>query len=105
MHPADLELLGLDAGDEVSVVSEVGRIDAIVLADPDLRQGLVSMTHCYGGLPDDADADYAKAGSSTSLLLTLSRVQPYTGQPVMSNVPVDVIRRHAKPEAVGEPQS
>ena len=48
MHPEDAERLGLNDGDEVEVASGQGRIIANVVADGDLRRGVVAMTHGWG---------------------------------------------------------
>ena len=90
MHPEDLQRLGLKAGDLAEIRSARAAINAVVEPDATLRPGLVSMTHAYGGLPGQDD-DPRVAGSNTGRLLTLDEgIQPYTGQPLMSNVPVSV---------------
>lgn len=95
LHPDDIERLGLVDGDEVEVRSSRAAVVALVRADPDLRPGVVSMTHCFGGLPDDEAI--AEEGANTALLVDLDDLQPYTGQPVMSNIRVEVRRRTLAP--------
>jgi anaerobic selenocysteine-containing dehydrogenase len=95
LHPEDLEDLGLAADDEVVVESAVGQLRTTVRADPGLRRGVVSMTHCYGGLPDDGPD--GPAGTNLGLLVGLENLQPHTGQPVMGNVPVSVKRASPAP--------
>src|SRR5262249_50632373 len=51
MNPDDLAAQGLASGERVEIVSDHGRIPAIVAADADLRSGVVSMTHGWGGSP------------------------------------------------------
>ena len=48
MHPTDIERLQLDDGAEVRVASAHGDIIATVVADEDLRPGVVAMTHGWG---------------------------------------------------------
>lgn len=95
MNPDDLVRLGLKNGDTVEVRSERGSILGLVEADDTLRPGLVSMTHAFGDVPEN-DHKFREIGSSVGRLLWTDRdLQPYTGQPLMSNIPVSV-----KPVAV-----
>ncbi|MET0589393.1 MAG: molybdopterin-dependent oxidoreductase [Novosphingobium sp.] len=92
-HPSDLGRLGMGEGAECWVVSDNGRIPAIVKADATLKPGVVSMTHGYGGLWGE-DIDYRKRGASTSLLISLDRdCEPLQAMPRMSGVPVRVEAR------------
>jgi anaerobic selenocysteine-containing dehydrogenase len=91
MHPSDLARLGIKDGDGVEIRSARASIPAIVRSDRDLREGLVSMSHAFGGLPEE-DAEHARYGSNTGRLLSVyDDIQPYTGQPKMSNIPIAVI--------------
>lgn len=90
MHPDDLAALGLADGDLAEITSSRGSIPAVVMADKHLRRGVVSMAHCFGGSPNDDD-QVRERGSNTNRLLWLDQVyEPYSGQPLMSNVPVNV---------------
>jgi anaerobic selenocysteine-containing dehydrogenase len=90
MHPSDIEALGLKDGGSVRIVSAHGSIPAIVEADESLRPGVVSMTHGWGGMPDE-EADYAAHGASTNLLTTTDTgLDPINAMPVMSAIPVRV---------------
>jgi anaerobic selenocysteine-containing dehydrogenase len=89
MHPDDLARLGVVTGDTVEIISERASIVAIVSSDDTLRPGLVSMTHAYGDAPD-RDGDIRTIGSNVGRLLSTDDMQPYTGQPRMSNVAVAV---------------
>src|SRR5262249_43689609 len=51
MHPDDAATLPARAGDTVEIVSDHGRLRAVLALDPALRPGVLSMTHCYGDLP------------------------------------------------------
>ncbi|MDO8362703.1 MAG: molybdopterin-dependent oxidoreductase [Actinomycetota bacterium] len=89
VHPADLQRLGLAAGDRVSLTSDHGSIDAVVLPDPTLRQGAASMTHGFGGA--GLDGDPPGAGTSTNRLLSaVADLQPISGMPMLTAVPVSV---------------
>lgn len=91
MHPADLEALGLVDGDAVQIRSERATIPAIVATDPDLRRGLVSMSHSWGDGPD-RDSEVRRIGANTGRLSAVDRdYEPYTGLPRMSNIPVEVV--------------
>jgi anaerobic selenocysteine-containing dehydrogenase len=89
-HPDDLAALGVDAGSMVTLTSKHGRIQAVIVPDPTLRPGAVSMTHCYGGLPGEED-DPVEYGSNPSRLLSIDTdLQPITMMPHMSAVPVTI---------------
>ena len=90
IHPDDLNELGLKDQQDVTVSSDNGSIAAIVRADTTLKRGVVTMTHGYGGLPDQAP-DYLKHGSSVSPLISLSRdCEPLQAMPRMSAIPVRI---------------
>jgi anaerobic selenocysteine-containing dehydrogenase len=87
MHPGDLEALGLVAGDRVEVASEHGRIETTAQPDKAVRRGVVSIAHCWGGLPDDDTA----AGANTNLLIATDKhLAEINMMPRMSAVPVNV---------------
>jgi anaerobic selenocysteine-containing dehydrogenase len=82
--------LSLQSGDIVEIRSRRATIRGIVEPDPDLREGLVSMTHAYGDAPE-RDAEFRSIGSPTSRLLDAEAYyERYSGQPLMSNVPVAI---------------
>jgi anaerobic selenocysteine-containing dehydrogenase len=90
LHPADLESRGLASGDLVKVRSCFGEIVGVVESDPGLRRGVLAMSHCFGGNPDEDD-DPLEAGANTNRLLSMDYdYDPYTGIPRMSAVPVAV---------------
>lgn len=86
VHPDDLARLGLADGAEVTVTSDHGRVTTWVRADATLRPGVASMTHGFGGA---GDRDPHGAGASTNRLLSATAdLQPISGMPLMSAVPV-----------------
>jgi anaerobic selenocysteine-containing dehydrogenase len=90
MHPLDLAALGVRPGDPVTIRSAHGSICAFVALDESLRRGLVSISHAFGGLPDE-DEDPRQVGSNTSLLTSVEDdYDRYSGIPRMSAVPVRV---------------
>jgi anaerobic selenocysteine-containing dehydrogenase len=90
MHPDDLSELGLRGGDLAEIRSARAAIIAVVEPDDGLRRGLVSITHGFGGLPGQ-DGDVRRDGSNVGRLLSaVDDLQPYTWQPLMSNIPVSV---------------
>jgi anaerobic selenocysteine-containing dehydrogenase len=96
LHPGDLDALGVAAGDRIEIASAHGRIEAIALADPALRRGVVSMSHGFGALPGE-DADYEEVGASTNRLVATDRcVETINAMPRFSAIPVDVLPMRAR---------
>jgi anaerobic selenocysteine-containing dehydrogenase len=91
MHPEDLQSLGIDDGANATVISEYGQIPAVVRSDPTLRKGVVSMTHGWGGLPEEP-GNYRQVGSNPNLLIDSRRRDPINAMPVMSAIPVRIER-------------
>jgi anaerobic selenocysteine-containing dehydrogenase len=92
LHSDDLAALQLKEGDMVDIVSDHGRIPAMVKVDAALRPGVVSMTHGWGGMPGDV-ADYEKHGSSTNLLVSTERdCEAINAMPRMSAIPVNIVK-------------
>jgi anaerobic selenocysteine-containing dehydrogenase len=95
VHPADLEMLGLSDGDDVTVRSARASIPAVVSVDDSLRRGVVAMSHGFGGAPD-RDDEYRTVGSCTSRLLDASDLaDPFVGMPRISNIPVSITARQS----------
>jgi len=88
VHPSELESRGLASGDLVTVRSRYGEIIGVVEPDPNVRPGVLAMSHCFGGNPDEPD-DPRGTGANTNRLLSMDYdYDPYTGIPRMSAVPV-----------------
>jgi anaerobic selenocysteine-containing dehydrogenase len=93
MHPDDAVVRNLHDGDLVQVASARATVPALLQIDATMRQGVIALTHAWGGLPDDDDR-VAELGSAVARLSsTDEHCDPYSGQPVMTNIPVEV-RRH-----------
>jgi anaerobic selenocysteine-containing dehydrogenase len=97
VHPTDLASLGLQVGEVVEVASARAAIRAVVEPDETLRPGLVSMAHAWGDAPDLDDQVRTRGGATARLSDVDDAYDPYSGQPVMSNIPV-ALRKLAEPE-------
>lgn len=90
MHPADMDELGLVAGDAVEIVSQRAAIAGRVRPEPALRRGVVSMAHCWGGLPGK-ELPYDEGGSNTARLVSLDEdCEAVNHMPRMSAIPVRI---------------
>ena len=95
MHSEDLAALGLASGEKVSIRSDHGRIEAIVEADDNVRPGVISMAHSWGGLP--GEGSYEQVGAYTGLLIsTDDHMEPINAMPRQSAIPVYVSRLAAE---------
>jgi hypothetical protein len=66
----------------------------VVEPAPDVRRGVISMAHAWGGSPGE-DHRVRSIGSNTGRLSsTAGRLDPRSGQPLMSAIPVN-LRKHA----------
>jgi anaerobic selenocysteine-containing dehydrogenase len=93
MNPRDMEAEGIRAGDRVRVESAHGRIETRALGDQNLRQGVVSMAFAYGGEPVEVGSVGHVRHPSVNVLTSVEEFfDPYTGQPRMTNIPVNVLR-------------
>ena len=99
MHPADLQALGIEAGQIIAITSRRATVHAIVQASTDLRRGLVSMSHGYGldltALDtggDPGEPQPFSMGHHTGALASaeIDYEEPHTGIPRMSSIPVHV---------------
>ena len=89
-NPDDLAALGLRSGDLARITSPAGSLTAVVEAADDLRPGVISMAHSWGGM-DLTDARVREIGTPTSRLVSTDRgYDPVTGMVVQSAIPVAV---------------
>lgn len=93
LNPADMQALGLKDGDRVAIVSRRARVEVAVQGDETLLPGVVTLSHSWGGLPDDEGEDYERMGASSNLLLdgendldSISSIALMTGVPVYIEV-------------------
>jgi anaerobic selenocysteine-containing dehydrogenase len=86
VNPSDAARLGLADGDAIILQSGTGSIRAIVQCAADIREGVVSMAHGF-------DATAGEGHASTSALVDDEHeVEPLSGLPRMSAIPVRVTR-------------
>ena len=90
MNPADMQRHGIAPGGLVHVHSPDGRVTAVAQADGTLRQGVVSLSHSWGGLENNP-ADTRIRGSSTNVLIrTTHDYEALNAMPRMSAIPVRI---------------
>ncbi|MFK7895811.1 MAG: molybdopterin-dependent oxidoreductase [Myxococcota bacterium] len=101
MNPADVEKLGLQDGDLIEITSRHSSILGVVESEAAIRTGVVSMPHCFGDVPGDgADQKVREVGSNTGRLSSVEReIDPYSGIPRMSAIPVNV-ERYIEPASI-----
>jgi anaerobic selenocysteine-containing dehydrogenase len=89
-HPDDLAALSLTEGDVIEITSRVASIHAVTKASDKVRRGVISMSHAWGN--DDAGKDdVIGIGASTNRLIDDALgMDPITGMPVQSAIPVRV---------------
>ncbi len=76
----------------MEISSAEGSIHGIVEPDPDVRRGVVSMAHAWGGAPGE-DGKLRTIGSSTARLISnAGRLDHRSGQPLMSAIPVNLAK-------------
>ena len=92
MNPGDLAELGLVDGDLIDITSPRASLVGVVESAPDVRTGVISMAHSWGGssLTDEKVRDI---GSPTNRLVSTDRgYDTLTGMVVQSAIPVNVAR-------------
>lgn len=89
-HPDDLHGIGVAAGDLVEITSPAGSVIGVAAADSGIKQGVVAMSHSWGGL-SLTDERVRQIGSPTSRLVAgADGTDRITGLPVMSAIPVSI---------------
>ncbi|WP_257538485.1 molybdopterin-dependent oxidoreductase [Sphingobium sp. CFD-1] len=104
MCPEDMARLEIISGDWVEIASAHGTVTGLAQADGTLRPSVVSMSHGFGGLPDE---DMDDAGSPNLLISTDSDLQTINAMPRMTAIPVRVRRldRFSTPIGKSEDQA
>ena len=86
--------MGINDGEVIEVYSAHGRIPAVAAASDDIKSGVISMSHCWGGSPDpasDCDARVREMGSNTNRLIdNRQQAEKYSGMPRQSTIPVAI---------------
>ncbi|MCH2171938.1 molybdopterin-dependent oxidoreductase [Myxococcota bacterium] len=93
-NPDDMGRENLGEGEQLTIESAHGSIEAVATADDTIRRGVISIAHGFGGLPD-GDDKYIDRGSSTNLLLSLGDDrESINAMPRMSGIPVGIRSAH-----------
>ncbi len=95
MHPDDAEARGLAAGDLARVSNDVGTVEAPVALDPDLRPGVVAMTHGFGFAANPSlPVAHSHPGVNVNVLSPSGpgTFDPLSGMSHLTGIPVDVQR-------------
>jgi anaerobic selenocysteine-containing dehydrogenase len=88
MNPGDIAALGLVDGQTVELATTKAAIVGVVKASGDVRPGVISMAHGFGGW---GDSEGTARGASTNILVDEETdYDPITGIPRMSAIPVRV---------------
>ncbi|MFK7977474.1 MAG: molybdopterin-dependent oxidoreductase [Halioglobus sp.] len=94
MHSEQMANLNIADGEIVEVFSSHGAIPAVAAASDDVRPGVVSMSHCWGGTPEASagvDAKVREMGSNTNRLISnRENTEMYSGMPRQSTIPVAI---------------
>ena len=90
MNPTDLAALDLTPGDAVEIRSAYDAVVGIVETDADLRRGVVSMSHGFGGNPGEVEDPRVDGANTNRLLRTDVDYDPITGMPRMGALPVSI---------------
>jgi len=92
LSPEDLRVLNVAPGDVVQITSDHGTLHAVVESDDGLARGVIAMAHGWGVL--ESGADVREVGASLNLLIADDRhVDPITGMPRQSAIPVNIAKR------------
>jgi anaerobic selenocysteine-containing dehydrogenase len=87
LHPDDLRDLGLEVGDTVTLSSPAGTVSCHIEADATLLRGTVTLTHGFGWTTGTDGK-----GTSVEQLVGLDEMDPVTGIPRMSAIPVRLVK-------------
>ncbi|MFM2073287.1 MAG: hypothetical protein RLZZ623_3551 [Actinomycetota bacterium] len=89
MHPSDLADIGVGPGDLIEIRSPSGTIVGVAEASENMKRGVVSMAHSWGGsITDEA---VRREGTPTNRLCTVdSGYDPINGMAMQSAIPINV---------------
>jgi anaerobic selenocysteine-containing dehydrogenase len=90
INPEDLAELNIEDGEIISIRSERGEIPAVAKSSPDIKRGVISMAHCWGGAPDGSGDDKVREiGANTNRLINNSdQPERYSGMARQSAIAV-----------------
>lgn len=90
MNPADLAACGVGDGDLIAIRSARATVFGIAAAEIGLRRGCVSISHAWGGGPEEPENPFRDGTSTARLSFTDRDFDRYSGIPLMSAIPVAV---------------
>jgi len=91
LNPRDMEILSLTEGDRAYLISPYGRAVVRVAADPDIKAGVVSFPHGWGGLPGEDSVD--DHGTNSNLLTSsIDCRESINAMPLLTGVPLRIER-------------
>ena len=88
LHPDDLAELGVRDGDLVRITSPHGEIVGVAAAADDVKRGVVSMSHAWGGATTAGDDVWAGGVATNRDVANDVAYDPITGMAVQSAIPV-----------------
>lgn len=91
IHPDDMTSLGLAASDLVEITSPTSSLIAVVEASAQVKRGVVSMSHSWGGSVTD-EAVRTQGSPTNRLCTTDSGYDPINGMAIQSAIPVALRR-------------
>lgn len=92
MNPGDMRALNIEDGAQLEIASSDGKIAAIAKPEPQLRRGVISMSHMFGRLVDSGDT-IADGGANVGQLTSLERwLEPINYMPRFSGIPVNITK-------------
>ena len=98
MHPRELAAFEVADGEIIELYSRHGSIPAVATASDEIRPGVISMSHCWGGSPDpseNTDHMIREIGSNTNRLLdNRENAERYSGMSRQSSIPVGIRKMH-----------
>ncbi len=90
LHPDDMVELGVEDDGLVEIASPHAKLIGVVMSAPDVKRGVVSMAHSWGGL-SLTDEKVRDIGTPTNRLIDVTNgYDPKTGMAVQSSIPVSV---------------
>jgi len=95
LHPDDMGALGLERGDAIRITSDAGSIQAVAHPDADVRPGVVSLSHGWGGEPVEPGEEWDGAANVNLLIAADRDYDRITALPRMSAIPVNLERINA----------
>lgn len=90
MHPDDLSELGLAEGENISIEGSFGSVSAQVHADATLKRKVVTMSHCWGALPDETRRHESDGANTNLLTSAVEFIEPVNAMARMTGIPVNI---------------